>query len=657
MTAVAANIARCAPTRYFVTGGETMSFRTRPLVLIFVAFAAAGLANAQMSNDDCLGCHGDASAGQVHVDPAKFGASIHSSMGCADCHSDIKEYPHEPKPAKVDCANCHPDAVSAWQKGWHARAVGKGNDHAATCLSCHGGNAHTILPSSDPKSPTTHANVPATCGTCHGQKFVMEGSQFSTQPMFSYQQSVHGKAIAAGNQKAAVCTDCHRSHEVLPANDPSSPIFKFNIPKTCGTCHEDVNKVFMESVHGKAVARGNSQSPVCTDCHGIHNIKAHIDPTSSVAQQNIARTTCGQCHGNVRLASEFGLSTSRVTTYEDSYHGLAKRLGSAEAANCASCHGIHNILPHEDPKSTIHVSNLPQTCGTCHPGATSKFAEGRVHLGELPVDGDKQFGDKVIQWVSWIYVPLILMTLGGMALHNIIIWVHKVRLSRRDPSRTIVRMNRNQRIQHVLLVTSFFALVITGFALAWPDSWFAIVSGGESVRRVIHRVAAVIMLGLGLYHVAYMAGTKEGRRGLRDFWFSLKDARDVVGVMKYHLGLSKTHPKMGRFTYAEKAEYWALVWGTIVMGVTGLMLWFEIQVSTWLNLPRWWVDVALMVHYFEAILATLAIIIWHLYAVIFDPDVYPMNLAWFDGKMREEQYEHEHALHYAELKNEKSEES
>ncbi len=93
------------------------------------------------------------------------------------------------------------------------------------------------------------------------------------------------------------------------------------------------------------------------------------------------------------------------------------------------------------------------------------------------------------------------------------------------------------------------------------------------------------------------------------------------------------------------------------MGVTGLMLWFEIQVSSWLSLPRWWVDVALMIHYFEAILATLAIIIWHLYAFIFDPDVYPMNLAWYDGKMREEQYEHEHALHYEELKTEKSEES
>ena len=101
-------------------------------------------------------------------------------------------------------------------------------------------------------------------------------------------------------------------------------------------------------------------------------------------------------------------------------------------------------------------------------------------------------------------------------------------------------------------------------------------------------------------------------------------------------------------------EYWALVWGTIVMGVTGLMLWFEIQVSTWLNLPRWWVDVALMIHYFEAILATLAIIIWHLYAVLFDPDVYPVNWAWYDGKMREGQFRHEHELEWEEMQQNKN---
>lgn len=640
-----------------------MSCRPRNILLalalaaiLFFAFGAA----AQMTNDDCLGCHSDPSATKdlgngktksVHVDPSAFGKSVHGVLGCTDCHADVSDYPHDPVPAAVDCAGCHSDKVDEWKNSRHARAFIAGNRNAAGCLSCHGGNAHKILPKSDAASPTSHQNVPKTCGTCHGQKLVMESSGLSTQPAFSYGASVHGKAIAGGNQKAAVCTDCHGAHEVLGANEQKSPIFKFNIPATCGKCHGDVTKVYADSVHGKAAARGNSQTPVCTDCHGIHNIKSHIDPASSVAAQNIARTACGQCHGNVRMMREFGLSSQRIRSYEDSYHGLAKKLGSDEAANCASCHGVHNIRSKDDRQSMIHPANLTQTCGKCHPGASVKFSQGRVHLEALP-PGEASTGDKVLNWVTLLYVPLILITLGGMAMHNLIIWIHKARRARKDPTRTVVRMNKVQRIQHIILLTSFFALVITGFALAWPDSLFGVISGGEEVRRVIHRVAAVVMLLLGLYHVYYMIFTKEGRQGLKDFWFGLKDARDVVGVMKYNLGLSKEHPKMGRFTYAEKAEYWALVWGTIVMGITGLMLWFEVQVSSWLGLPRWWVDVALLIHYYEAILATLAIIIWHLYAVIFDPDVYPVNWAWYDGKMREGHFRHEHEAEWEKMKKE-----
>ncbi len=634
-----------------------MSFKVRNILLVLALVISSGAA-AQMTNDDCLGCHSDETAVKdlgsgrtksVHVDPAAFGKSIHGSFGCTDCHGDIQDYPHEPAPAAVDCAGCHSDAAEQWQNSRHAKAFMAGNRNAAGCLSCHGGNAHKIIPKSDPSSPTNHHNVPQTCANCHAQKLVVEQSHLRAQTVFSYQQSVHGKAVEGGNEKAAVCTDCHGAHEILGGNSEKSPTFKFNIPQTCGKCHGDVTAVFNASVHGQAIARGNSQSPVCTDCHGIHSIKSHIDPTSSVAAQSMARTTCGQCHGNVKMTREFGISSGRIRSYEESYHGLAKRLGSDEAANCASCHGVHNILAASDPKSMIHKNNLAETCGQCHPGAGAKFIQGRIHLEEIPV-GEQTFGDKVMNWVSWIYVPLIVLTLGAMALHNIIIWIRKARRARKDPTRTVTRMNGRQRIQHFVLLTSFFALVISGFALAWPDSLFAKITFGEDVRRVIHRVAAVVMLALGLYHVWYMVGTKEGRQGLRDFWFNLKDARDVVGVMKYYLGRSKEHPKMGRFTYAEKAEYWALVWGTIVMGLTGLMLWFEVQVSSWLGLPRWWVDVALLVHYYEAILATLAIIIWHLYAVIFDPDVYPVNWAWYDGKMREGHFRHEHEAEWEKMK-------
>ena len=147
---------------------------------------------------------------------------------------------------------------------------------------------------------------------CHGQKFLVESSGDSVQTFMSYQESVHGLAIEKGSKKAAVCTDCHGSHEILPANDEKSPIYKFNVPQTCGKCHAEVAQTFMQSIHGQGISRGNGLAPVCTDCHGIHSIKAHIDPNSSVSEQNVARTTCARCHEGVRLSQEFGVAGNRV---------------------------------------------------------------------------------------------------------------------------------------------------------------------------------------------------------------------------------------------------------------------------------------------------------------------------------------------------------
>ncbi len=207
----------------------------------------------------------------------------------------------------------------------------------------------------------------------------------------------------------------------------------------------------------------------------------------------------------------------------------------------------------------------------------------------------------------------------------------------------MTRMTVNQRWQHLILLSSFIVLVITGFALKFPDTWFAHTLGmGENLRGIIHRIAGVVLIGAGIYHVFYLAIAREGRRLLRDIAPRPKDAFDALATMRYYLGLSGEKPKFGRFNYAEKAEYWALVWGTALMGLTGIMIWAKVWVGD--LLARWWVDVATAVHFYEAILATLAIIVWHFYQVFFDPDVYPMNWAWWDGKMPVEQYRHEHEL-------------
>jgi cytochrome b subunit of formate dehydrogenase/5-methylcytosine-specific restriction endonuclease McrA len=386
--------------------------------------------------------------------------------------------------------------------------------------------------------------------------------------------------------------------------------------------------------------RGNGQAPVCTDCHGIHSIKAHIDPNSSVSEQNVARTTCARCHEGVRLSQEFGVAGNRVTSYLDSYHGLASKGGSAVVANCASCHGVHNILPSSDPRSTINRANLDTTCGKCHQGVTQKFTLAKVHTDAV---GAKDVGSVAVRWIRWFYLTLIFSVVGTMFLHNAIIWRSKAVARRSLQNPMMTRMSANQRWQHLILLTSFIVLVITGFALKFPDSWLAeALAMGEKLRSITHRVAGVILIGAGIYHVFYLAITRDGRRLICDFAPRPKDAFDAWGTMCFYLGVSKEKPKFGRFSYAEKAEYWALVWGTALMAVTGVMMWAKVWVGD--LLARWWVDVATAIHFYEAILATLAIIVWHFYQVLFDPDVYPMNWAWWDGKMPVEHYRHEHAL-------------
>src|SRR6266542_3891558 len=545
---------------------------------------------------------------------------------------------------------------TAYDKGFHAQAIGK-SGKAATCLDCHArnGDMTTIQPASEPRSTINRANIAVTCGRCHGDKSVMQGSGISDRPFLSYRESVHAQAIARGNTGAAVCTDCHNSHDIRAASDTQSSIFKINIPQTCGKCHQAEADQFNRSIHGVALARGVSRAPVCTDCHGIHNIKMPFDQTAAAPSSALATDTCAKCHEGVTLTQEFGVASGRVSSYKDSYHGLASRLGSKVVANCASCHGVHNILPSSDPRSMISAGNLPQTCGQCHVGAGVNFTKGKVHLN-IPLSSEVATHDAGVlgtKIVRWIYLPLIALVIGGMLVHNGLVWRKKA-IAKRQQARTIIRLTRNQRIQHWLLLTSFIVLVLSGFALQYPDSWLAwLLGSSEFLRRIIHRAAAVVMLLVGTYHVLYLALSKEGRLWVKDMLPKLKDVKDLIASFGYYLGVRNEKPRLARFGYAEKAEYWAVAWGTIIMGLTGLMIWFKIGVFGFL--PRWWIEIALAIHFYEAVLATLAIVVWHFYHVIFDPDVYPVNFAFIDGRVSEESYKEEHELAYEQMKKQTEE--
>jgi formate dehydrogenase gamma subunit len=611
---------------------------------------------AQASSADCLGCHSDASLTKdvngkqvsLQVKEENFKNSVHGQMfQCNDCHKDVSLGSHPGNlVAKVDCAQCHDSEAKGYAGGLHAKAIAAGNTQAARCTDCHG-NIHEVLPASDPKSKVNHANIAATCGACHGQKFVMQSAGLNTAPVTSYQESVHGKAVAGGDQKAAVCSDCHGAHDIRNAGDPQSPIFKVNVATTCAKCHADQKEKFVTSIHGQALNRGNLHSAACTDCHGIHGIKKPSDPKSSVNAENLATETCAQCHQNNRLSSEFGIAGDRSKTYLANYHGMAKSMGSKTVASCASCHGFHDILPASDPKSRVNSANLVKTCGECHKGANASFVSAKIHAE--PGLSSADLGTKIVAFVRVTYIGLIFGTIGFMLLHNVIVMRKKLADRRKghhhhaSPGpRVVVRMTKLQRIQHFLLFTTFFTLVFTGFALKYPDSWIASLFVNEAVRSIVHRIAGALMIVTSFYHVFYLAATAEGRKMFMDMLPELKDATDIVQVFTYYLGLSNTKPQFKRFNYAEKMEYWALVWGTFVMALTGLMAWFKVQFGA--VLPGWTIDVAIAIHFYEAILATLAIIVWHFYMIIFDPDTYPMNWAWLDGKMSLEHYQEEHAL-------------
>lgn len=357
----------------------------------------------------------------------------------------------------------------------------------------------------------------------------------------------------------------------------------------------------------------------------------------------ISQDICGRCHASERLNTKYNLPQDRVKTFFDSYHGLAAQYGSTLAANCGSCHGYHKILPSSDPASTISSAHLVETCGKCHPGANEKFAMGKIHVDNAAAKSGPDFASGVNWWVRRIYLALIFLTIGGMLFHNGLLFYKKVSAHLRASGRPVLRMSLAQRWQHAVLATSFIILAVTGFALKFPDSWLARAMGSsEPFRRWTHRIAGIVLLLVGAYHLIYILASKEGRRLVKDLFPVKKDLTDVLAAVRYLVGLSKEKPKIGRFGYAEKMEYWAVVWGTVIMGVTGLAIWFKMDVTRFL--PRWLVDVSLTIHYYEAVLACLAIIVWHFYHVIFDPDVYPLNLACWDGKVSEHWQEEEHPL-------------
>lgn len=662
-------------------------------------------------NSECLACHAEAEAEALK-------ASAHKKSACTSCHPGFKpdDVPHQAKAGPVNCASCH--AAAGARHPFHpqlGRALKAGAQPDVSCTDCHGTHSVSMVRASGSKfagaktldscgachpevvtqfSLSSHGRALATglkgapdCVTCHknavagaADKLARKQNQeklclschrdnpdvtgrTSPTPAFiaDYEKSVHGSALLKGDAAAANCVDCHGSHVMQKGSAPDSKGNKLHIAETCSKCHGAIAKKYSGSVHGAALAGGNLDAPACTNCHGEHQIFKHDDPRSRVAAQNLSAQACSPCHSSVALSSKYGLAGDRFQTFADSYHGLALSGGSVAVANCASCHGSHDIRRSSDPASMIHKANLAGTCGKCHPGANARFSVGAVHSSETSKDSQP-----VLYWLAAGYGLLIALVIGGMLLHNLLDFIQKAKRKLRIRRGQLheehagpglyLRMTLNERLQHGALAASFIILVLTGFMLRFPDAWWVravrqLSDQAFDLRSLVHRIAATVMLLASLYHIGYCALTARGRRLAADLLPDLKTFRDFtdpLAVIKYNVGLSATKPRFARFSYIEKSEYWALVWGTFIMASTGIIMWFD---NFFLGLvTKLGYDIARTIHYYEAWLATLAIIVWHFYFVIFSPEVYPINLAFWKGTLTEAEMLEEHPLELEELK-------
>ncbi len=608
------------------------------LALIFSPAPARG-------QSDCLQCHGDStltapdSTGHVrslYVDAAVFANSIHGSFGCRDCHTGITDLPHADRLPLVDCGQCHTDETAAYTH--HGGMKETPGALFPACWDCHG--KHDILPASDSHSRVAPMNLARTCGSCHEDPAIVAKHHIPMiTPVQVFSRSVHARPADGGSRPAATCVDCHSAtgtgHQILPPIDPVSTIFHFNIPRTCGRCHRQIAERYEESNHGKLALHGEADAPVCTTCHGEHAILPITDVRSPVYPTNVSMTTCAPCHDSDLINRKYGMPTTIMASWKHSYHGLKSTDGDTRVANCSSCHRAHLILAASDVKSSVYPDSLKTTCGQCHHGISQAVIGVPIHASTGIALND------LGRLLRHIYFVAIVVIIGLMVVHWLVELQKRIRVMNHGPQ--VRRMQGDELWQHTLLMVSFTVLAVTGFAFQHSGSWWVRVlfgwEGGFVFRHDAHRVAAVVFMATAVWHAVYLS-RKRGRRFLRDMFPSPRDFRQFGQMIAHNLGRRPEGPRFGRFSYVEKAEYWALVWGTVVMTVTGLALWFGNVTEDALQVQA--IGVMLVVHYYEAILAGLAILVWHFYSTIFNPPVYPNNPSWYTGKMPLEMYRHEH---------------
>ena len=611
---------------------------------------------ATISDKTCLSCHNnddihkvvDGKEVSLKVNVTDIAESAHKNITCVKCHSDVTA--NIPRPCttagKVDCSNCHADIADQYFKSGHGQAYFAKKENAPYCTDCHG--THSVKPTTDEKSPVFRSNIPSLCGNCHKKNGkALQGTNLTEKDAYhDYSTSVHGKSLEEkGLLSVAVCTDCHTSHLQLAESDTLSSVNPRNIAATCGKCHKGIYDKYIASDHAYKPSKEGKQYPTCETCHTAHTISdVHQDKfMTEITVQ------CGKCHSDL------------ASTYLETYHGKAYQLGYLQAARCSDCHGAHDILSIDNPNSSIAPRNIVKTCQKCHTDANMKFAGYLTHA--------THHNKSKFPWLFysfWAMTGLLLSVFAFFGLHTLL-WLprsigamlkkrHHVKIV--GEQEYIRRFNKTQRVTHIFVISSFMLLALTGMMLkfAYMDwaKFMAKLIGGALVAGVIHRICAVITFGYFTYHVVSLLRIKFKRNvKVKNFlfsdnslMFSRQDAKDFWASLKWFVGLGP-RPSYGRWTYWEKFDYMAVFWGVVVIGSTGLVLWFP-EFFTKI-FPGWLINVAQIIHSDEALLAVGFIFTIHFFNTHLRPESFPMDTVIFTGHVPLEEYKKDRPREYEAL--------
>jgi cytochrome b subunit of formate dehydrogenase len=658
-----------------------------PVAILFVwlmATAAGAATNAldKLENSDCLDCHTDTNTYrkingisiQMPVFPTNlFASSVHAKLSCVECHSGIKEMLHDPGVPPPTCTGCHDgqpnheQAAKDYATSVHGLSHAGGASGAANCWDCHG--SHDIVSVKDPSSPVYKLNLPRTCAKCHSnagltKEYEMKNPEAASQ----YMDSIHGRALLElGLIVAPSCDDCHGAHDIRRSVDRGSPISHANIAKTCGKCHVTVEAIYNKSIHGQLLAKGDDRVPVCTQCHTPHEVQT----VANGQFKKLSDERCGACHQD------------RLEHYRETYHGKAMELGKAgsapDVAACYDCHGHHDIQPPSNPASHLSKANILATCQKCHPNATEGFTEYKPHAN--PLDAKNY---PLLHAVFLAMTGLLVGVFSFFGLHTVI-WLFRAvylylndtktfreaKVKAQEDDEMFTRFVPFERFLHFLVVTSFLLLVITGMPLkfyytSWAKVIFGII-GGPETARMLHRFAALItFLYFGLHAASLVGKAWTGRKSLRDpvsgkfalkrlwgMWFgpdsmmpTWQDGRDFVAHNKWFFGKGPK-PQFDRWTYWEKFDYFAVFWGVFIIGASGLIMWFPEFFTRWL--PGWVINIALLVHSDEALLAAGFIFTIHFFNTHFRIEKFPMDTVIFSGRVSKTEMLHERRRWYDRL--------